>query len=250
MSEGKPRETPERLLREEGLGDEDALSAAREETITVLSECFARDLLTVEDFERRAELVHGARSMAELGTAIEGIRTGGLPARTGGAAAGPLRRPRAGPATAPNLAHAPSARDYDRAIAIFGETKREGTWTPARSNTVVAAMGSAVIDLREAYLDPHRTVVSAFAFMGGVEVIVPPGVHVECSGSAIFGGFEQRKEYMSSPVAPGAPVVQVSGFAVFGGVEVEQRLVGETRREAKRRRRREKKELKRLRKRR
>ena len=154
------------------------------------------------------------------------------------------------PAAAPNLAHAPSARDYDRAIAIFGETKREGAWTPARSNTVVAAMGSAVIDLREAYLDPHRTVVSAFAFMGGVEVIVPPGVHVECSGSAIFGGFEQRKEYMSSPVDPGAPVVQVSGFAVFGGVEIEQRLVGETRREAKRRRRREKKELKRLRKRR
>ena len=242
MSEGKSPEPGERILQEEGLVEEDALSAAREETITVLSECFARDVLTIEEFERRAELVHGARTMAELGTAIEGIRTGGLPARAGGAAPGSLRR------VGPVPAFAAPATDYDRAIAVFGETKREGAWTPARRNTVVAAMGSAVIDLREAHLGPGQTVVTAFAFMGGVEVIVPPGVHVECSGSAIFGGFEQRKEYATALVAPDAPAVRITGFAMFGGVEIEQRLAGETRREAKRRRRREKKELKRLRK--
>ena len=241
MTDPKLPASPERILREEGLGDEDALAAARDETITLLSECFARDVLTVEDFERRVGLVHGARTLAELGAAIEGIRTGGLSAQAGGEAAGALRR--AAPGAAPFM----SAGDHDRAIAVFGETKREGAWTPARRNTVVAAMGSAVIDLREAHLGPHQTVVNAFAFMGGVEVIVPPGVHVECSGSAIFGSFERRKEYATALVAPDAPTVRITGFAMFGGVEIEQRLAGETRREAKRRRRREKKELKRLR---
>ena len=241
MTDPKSPESPERILREEGVGDEDALAAAREETITLLSECFARDVLKVEDFERRAGLVHGARTMAELGAAIEGIRTIGLSARAGGEAAGALRR------AAPGAAPVMSVGDHDRSIAVFGETKREGAWTPARRNTVVAAMGSAVVDLREAYLGPHQTVVNAFAFMGGVEVIVPPGVHVECSGSAIFGSFERRKEYATALVAPDAPTVRITGFAMFGGVEIEQRLAGETRREAKRRRRREKKELKRLR---
>ncbi len=246
MSEDKSPESPERILREEGLGDDDALAAAREETITLLSECFARDVLTVEDFERRAELVHGARTMLELGAAIEGIRTGGLPSRTGGAAPGAL--PRAAPGVAaPVRASAASVGDYDRAIAVFSETKRAGAWTPARRNTVVAAMGSAVIDLREARLGSGQTVVTAFALMGGVEVIVPPGVHVECAGSAIFGAFEQRKEYATALVAPDAPVVRVSGFAIFGGVEIERREIGESSRDAKRRRRREKKEMKRLR---
>ncbi len=225
-----------------GLGDEDALSSAREETITLLSECFARDVLTVEEFERRAELVHGARTVPELGAAIEGIRTDALPARAGSAAAAAARSRRF--ARPPEPAASPG--DYDRAIAVFGETKREGSWIPARRNTVVAAMGSAVIDLREAHLGPGQTVVSAFAFMGAVEVIVPPGVHVECSGSAIFGAFERRKEYAAALVAPDAPVVRVVGFAMFGGVEVEQRMAGESRRDAKRRRKRERREVKRL----
>lgn len=248
MSDRKLPEPPERILPEEGLVDEDPLAAAREETITVLSECFARDVLTVEDFERRAELVHGARTMAGLGAAIEGIRTAGVPVRAGGADPASMRRATPGSASGPpNFDPAVSTRDYDRAIAVFGETRREGAWTPATSNTVVAAMGSVVIDLRDARLGSGQTVVSAFAFMGGVEVIVPPGVGVECSGSAIFGSFEQRKEYATALLAPDAPMVRITGFAMFGGVEIERRLAGESRRDAKRRRRREKKEMKRLR---
>ncbi len=210
----------------EGSVEEDPLAAAREETITVLSECFARDTLTVEDFERRAELVHGARTMADLGAAIEGVRTGDLPARAGAAA---------------------RVRPRDHSVAVFAETKREGQWTPARRNTAVAVMGSAVIDLREALLGPERTVVSAIAFMGGVEVIVPPGVRVECSGSAVFGAFEQRRGFVPFAGGPDAPLVRVEGFAMFGSVEIEQRRPGESRREARRRRKREKKKRKRLR---
>lgn len=206
--------------------EEDPLAAAREETITVLSECFARDMLTVEEFERRAGLVHGARTIADLGTAIEGMRTEALPARTG---------------------HTARPRPHDRSIAVFAETKRQGRWTPARQNTVVAVMGSAVIDLRDALLNSGPTVVSAIAFMGGVEVIVPPGVRVECSGSAVFGAFEQRREFAPDAAGPDAPMVRVDGFAMFGSVEIEHRRPGESRREAKRRRRREKKEMKWLR---
>ncbi len=216
---------------------DDALAGLREESIEVLTECFARDVLTVDDFEDRAEQVHGARSIADLQAALDGI-----PAALS-------RTPQPLPATAPahpglpaHLATPPAqVPSSERAVAIFGETKREGAWIAARRNAAVAVMGSAIIDLREARLGAEPTVIAAVTFMGSVEVIVPPGVQVECNGSAIFGGFEQKRE-RSDRIVPGSPVVRVEGWAVFGSVEVERRLVGESRREAKRRRKREKRE--------
>ena len=214
------------------------LADAREKAIDLLSECFARDMLTVEDFERRVSLAHAAGSMAELGIAIEGLEAGV------GAAQGD-RSP-------PKMAHAPVAaplaevRAADRAVAVFGETKRAGRWVPARRNTVVAFMGSAVIDLREARFGPGGATFSVVAAMGSVEILVPPGVNVRCGGSAVFGNFGQRDSGPAS-VAPDSPAIRVDGFSVFGSVEIETRHPGESRREARRRRRLEKKRRRRLR---
>lgn len=216
------------------------LADAREKAIDLLSECFARDMLTVEDFERRVSLAHAAGSMAELGSAIEGLETG-----TGAGAAQGDRSP-------PNMVHATVAaplaevRAADRAVAVFGETKRAGRWVPATRNTVVAFMGSAVIDLREARFGPGGATFSVVAAMGSVEILVPPGVNVRCGGSAVFGNFGQRGPGPAS-VAPDSPAIRVDGLSVFGSVEIEIRHPGESRREARRRRRLEKKRRRRLR---
>jgi len=131
-------------------------------------------------------------------------------------------------------------------VAIFGETKRSGAWIPARRNTVVTVMGSMELDLREALLGPGETVFTVIAVMGSVEVIVPPGLHVECSGSAILGSFEHR-ETRSLLASGDMPMVRIDGFSVLSSVEIEYRYQGESRREARRRRRREKRERRRLR---
>lgn len=211
---------------------------ARERAIDLLSECFARDMLAVEDFERRLDLAHAAASMAELGEAIEGLGSVGVTAAD---------TPAPGEATAPR---APAAalsevRPADRAVAVFGETKRSGQWVPARRNSVVAVMGSSRIDLREARLGPGVTTITAVAVMGSIEILVPPGLHVQCGGSAVFGTFE-RRDSGPAPVGAGDSMVRVDGFAVMGSVEIETRHVDETRKEAKRRRRVERKRRKRL----
>ncbi len=216
------------------------LDDAREKAIDLLSECFARDMLEVEDFERRVGLAHAAGSMVELGEAIEGLGAGG------GGEVAQTDRSLVNIVRTRVAATAAEIRATDRAVAVFGETRRAGAWVPARSNTVVAVMGSAVIDLREARLGPGRTGFSALSVMGSVEVLVPPGVHVQCGGSAVFGSFEQR-DASPAPAAPGDPVIRVDGFSVFGSVEIETRHPGESRREARRRRRLEKKERRRLR---
>ncbi len=211
---------------------------AREKAIDLLSECFARDMLSVEDFERRVSLAHGAGSMAELGEAIDGLGSAGM------AAAKTAGLPEEISSRAPAAAFS-EVRPTDRAVAVFGETKRAGQWVPARRTTVAAVMGSATIDLREARLGPGTTTVTAVAFMGAVEILVPPGLHVQCGGSAVFGSFE-RLDSSPAPVAAGDSMVRVEGFSIFGSVEIETRRVGESRREAKRRRRLERKRRKRL----
>ena len=211
---------------------------AREKAIDLLSECFARDMLSVEDFERRVSLAHAAGTMAELGEAIEGLGSGGIAAaKTAGL---PGKAPRRAPAASPS-----EVRPADRAVAVFGETKRAGQWVPARRTTVAAVVGSATIDLREARLGPGTTTVTAVTFMGSVEILVPPGLHVQCAGSAVFGSFE-RRDSSPAPVDAGESMVRVDGVSVFGSVEIETRQVGESRREAKRRRRVERKRRKRL----
>ena len=229
QGQGPSGEKPGRVLE---------VDEAREKAIDLLSECFARDMLSVEDFERRLDLAHAAGSMAALGEAIEGLGSDGLTAPDRGGL--PEKAPRRAPAAAFS-----EVRPTDRAVAVFGETRRAGQWVPARRNTVAAVMGSATIDLREARLGPGTTTFTAVAVMGGIEILVPPGLHVQCGGSAVFGSFE-RRDSSPAPVAADDTMVRVDGFSVFGSVEIETRHVGETRKEAKRRRRLEKKRRKRL----
>ena len=216
------------------------LDDAREQAIDLLSECFARDVLEVEDFERRVGLAHAAGSMAELGAAIEGL------GNDADAATATRDESHARPGRRAPAATLSEVRATDRAVAVFGETRRTGGWVPARSNTVVAVMGSAVIDLREARLGPGPTAFSVLAFMGSVELVVPPRLHVQCGGSAVFGSFEQR-ESGPAPAAADAPVIRVDGVSVLGSVEIEVRHAGESKREARRRRRLEKKKRRKLR---
>jgi hypothetical protein len=78
--------------------------------------------------------------------------------------------------------------------------------------------------------------------MGGVEIILPPGVQVEMNGFALMGGFEARDRTTSFPVDPSAPTLRIGGFVMMGGVDVDVRYPGETSGDAKRRHREERRE--------
>lgn len=73
--------------------------------------------------------------------------------------------------------------------------------------------------------------------MGGVNVVVPPGIEVVVRGIGIMGGFDHREE--GTPAQPGAPRVVVTGFAFWGGVGVERKLTKAERQRVREERRRE-----------
>jgi hypothetical protein len=203
-----------------------ALRDRREAVIARLSDAFARDVIELEEFERRLALAHRAEAIAELDPLVAD-----------------LEAPRETTALVPARTAAPErVRDRATVVAIMGGATRRGSWTPARKLRVFAVMGGAELDFRDAVFAPGVTEVHITSIMGGAVVIVPPNLAIEMDGIAIMGGFEQT-ERAPAHLDPERPLLRVTGFALMGGVQVETRLPGESERDAHRRRRRERKAL-------
>jgi hypothetical protein len=64
-----PEQDPNRGQRRSVVG----LPAQRERTIRILSECFARNLLEMEEFEHRVSRAHQAESVQDLAGLIDDI---------------------------------------------------------------------------------------------------------------------------------------------------------------------------------
>ena len=95
-------------------------------------------------------------------------------------------------------------------------------------------MGGCQLDFREAQLGPGVTEVRVLAVMGGIEILAPPDVRVDCSGIGIMGGFGIGGQYRA-PTDPDAPIIRVPGLAIMGGAGVPIRNPGESASEARRR---------------
>jgi hypothetical protein len=123
-------------------------------------------------------------------------------------------------------------------VAVMSGAERRGQWRLPRRLRAVAIMGGIELDFRDAVFPAGVTEVSVLCLMGGCEVIVPPGVHVECGGIGIMGGFD-TVDRMPPTTDPDEPVLRIKGLAMMGGLHLETRLPGESRRQAKKRRKRE-----------
>lgn len=233
----------------------------RQEVIDALCDHFAGDRLGLEEFERRVDRASRAETRAELSSLVSDL-PGGLsgppdPSSGAGASGDPATGPGdAAPGSGTGLQRAPGGegRPARRAtglpsvpseqvrargteIAVWSGRVRKGGWTPPRRHNAVAFQGSIELDYREARFASGAYHLRVVAVMGGVEIIVPPDLHVECEGMAILGGFDHEAA-PSPPRGPDDPVLHVGGFALLGGVDVEVRRRGESAKEARRRRRR------------
>jgi hypothetical protein len=213
------------------------LNHTRQVTIDALCEHFANDAMTVEDFEARVDAAHRATTTEELRALLRDLPSGELPV-VADSAEHPARRGER------QLMPREHQRETAYAVAVLGGTRRTGRWSPARVNHAIAIMGSAELDFREALLPPGVTEIKIYTIMGGVEIIVPPGLNVESHGIGIMGGFEHAGDDVRE-ADPSAPVLRVSGVALMGGVDVSIRYPGETARDARRRRRQERRDRRR-----
>jgi hypothetical protein len=192
------------------LATTEATTALRERVIAQLSEAFAHGTLDMDELERRVTVAHTARSPAEVEALVAGLTP---------AVAAPL---------APRVETLPAAhvQPTGRLLCVMGGASRRGVWTVPRHLKVTTIFGGAELDFREARLPAGPVDMVITSVMGGVHVVVPPGLAVEAYGSAVMGGFEEV--HRSAPnLDPDAPLLRIHGLAVMGGVQIEMRLPGE-----------------------
>lgn len=179
----------------------------RERTVELLSRHFAHDALSLDELERRVEQAYRARSPAELHDL-----TRDLPERV------------AEPVTGtPALVPEAFTPERDRIVSIMTETKRRGTWRPARQTDLWSIMSDTRLDLADAVLGPGVTEIDISAIMASVRIIVPPGVRVVVQTDAFMSTISD--EALEPPhVGSGAPVIRLTGFAVMSDIKVRVRL--------------------------
>lgn len=182
-----------------------ALRKARDSALERLSESFARDELSLDEFERRVDRAYASSAESELDVLVAD-----LPA-----------------ASQSELARVPStpvpviSSDPKRprlALAVFGSVERRVNGHVAPGATVAAVFGNVELDLREVVLPPGVTELHVRALFGNIELTLPPTIAVECNGTPVFGSFESLDRKPASVAAE--PVLRIVGSAVFGNVEV------------------------------
>ncbi len=185
-----------------------ASDADRERVTALLGGAAADGRLTPEEHADRVDRACRARTLGDLaGLTADLVGPADQPIRLDG------RRPAAG---------------------IFGRDQRGGRWVVPESLPVVAIFGTVELDLREALLQGERTVVYATLLVGTIHLIVPDGVLVETTGSALLTRKKidrpARPPAGSRPSAddrpgwsePGGrpPVVEVRTVAIGGTIRV------------------------------
>ncbi|MYW46531.1 DUF1707 domain-containing protein [Streptomyces sp. SID161] len=192
-----------------------ASDADRERVAEVLRDAVAEGRLDMEEFEERLEAAYTARTYGELAPL-----TRDLPGAAAPVPVSFVKEPVRGEGWAGRVTG--GGGSSTGAVAILSGFERKGRWTVPKRFSCFAFMGGGELDLREADFADHEVEISCVAIMGGVQVIVEPGVEVVVRGVGVMGAFEHPRD--DGPVDPGAPRVVISGFAFWGGVGVERKL--------------------------
>lgn len=182
-----------------------ASDADRERVAKILHDAMGEGRLTIDELDERLQQTYAAKTLGDLVPI-----TADLPVH--GTTAPPAPMPSA--ALTNRIGGRPGS---PTAFAMMGGFERRGNWVVPRFFSATVFMGGGVLDITQARFAEPEATIQVFAFMGGIEVIVPDDITVRVTGIGFMGGFEHKGEHEGPP---GAPVLTVTGFAMMGGVEV------------------------------
>lgn len=170
--------------------------ADRDAVIELLKERTADGTLTLDEFAER------------VGTALTARTRGALDAATADLAA---QSP--APTERRNTTHT--------VVSVMSGVGKKGRWRCGARVTAVAVMGGAFLDFRGAEIDAAEVHVTAVAFWGGIDIVVPEGIEVTLDGVPVMGG--KSAQIKNVPRLPGSPRIYVHAYPIMGGVNVRSR---------------------------
>jgi hypothetical protein len=169
----------------------------RDFVVHQLSEHFAADRISVEELERRLDLVYNAASPQALAAITADL---------------------------PPIVHLPTARvgrgaPFQRIKALLSNVERGGLMDVPSRLDIRATLGNVELDLRDASFGPF-TEISIRSVLGNVEITLPLGVRIENDGEGILGSFGSHVAPGTMPMVGTAPIVRLTGRCILGNVEV------------------------------
>ncbi|MFF4753105.1 DUF1707 SHOCT-like domain-containing protein [Streptomyces sp. NPDC002514] len=208
-----------------------ASDADRERVAEILRDALAEGRLDMEEFGERLDAAYKARTYGELAPITKDLPASGTVAPP--PAVSMRKEPAPNGSWTGRIVGGEGSSSW--AVAVMSGFQRKGRWTVPRRFNSFAFWGGGEIDLREADFADREVVINCIAIMGGMQVVVGPGVEVVVRGIGIMGGFDHREEGVLGD--PGGPRVIVTGFAFWGGVGVERKVTRAERQRLKEERR-------------
>lgn len=184
-----------------------ALDAARERVVRLLTDRYADDSLTVEEFEAQLDRMHALASAAELDAMARALAA--PPAAV-------VHQPYAPPAPGRAVGHVAGLLPA-RVRAFMSNMRREGAWVVPPRLHLTSVMSEITLDLREAVLPPVCE-VEVFALLGNVKLYLPPGAEAVVEVESVMASVNDRRSRRGQP--PRGRVVRVTGSVIMGEVKV------------------------------
>jgi hypothetical protein len=184
--------------------------AERERVAEVLREAAGTGRIDLDELDDRLAATYAARTYADLVPI-----TLDLPSHRD-------HTPARARATA-NSSVVAGGQDRERHLAIMSGVERTGAWVVPKEMTILALMGGANLDLRQATFAAREVVLTINAIMGGASVIVGPHTNVVIEGTGIMGGYAGPSGLVAAQLDKTSPTVRIKGVAIWGGVSVERK---------------------------
>jgi predicted membrane protein len=113
-----------------------------------------------------------------------------------------------------------TSMDFMDEVAVFGGGQRTVLSTNFQGGRITTVFGGLEINLMNATLAEGRNVIDVFTIFGGSTLIVPSDWQVKTEVFALFGGFNDKRTFVSDPLLYNEKELYIRGFVMFGGGEV------------------------------
>lgn len=188
----------------------DDMERRRQEAIDSLTSAFAGNIISMEEYERRATLA----SLAEFPEALNEV-IADLPATKPGNTTA---------SSTSNSYKRQPARDLSSSPAlttgcVMGDRNLSGNWLTSNKISSFTVMGSTKLDLRDSDLPLGPIIVEVFTLMGETRIIVPHSLPVRMNAFAFMAESTAHRS-VNQQIHGAETWLEISGFVMMGSVVV------------------------------
>ena len=183
-----------------------SLDDARERALRLLTDGYAYDVISEEEFEWRLGQMTHLDSPHAIDALVADL-VAPAPGTTGVA-----------------VGQSPVFEPKGSVVGIMSEIRRQGPWRVPQRLRVKGIMSDVKVDLRYAVLPPACT-IDVTAIMANVSFIVPPGMIVDFEVTSFMSSAHNDERAMAASVYT-LPHVRIRGRAIMAELKVRVRGLG------------------------